>query len=52
MEVYEKMYLHLFNAVSDALEEMKRQNYGCATELLKAAQCCCEEQYIKGEEET
>lgn len=50
MEVYEKMYLHLFNAVSDALEEMKHQNYGCAAELLKEAQCHCEELYIKGGE--
>ena len=35
--MYRKMYLHLFNAVSDALQELDRQNLGVAKELLVQA---------------
>ena len=47
---YKKMYLTLFNAVTDSLEELERQNYGCARERLKAAQQECEERYLSSEE--
>lgn len=44
---YEIMYYHLFNAVSDALAELGRCNYGAAGELLKSAQCACEELFLQ-----
>lgn len=47
---YKKMYLHLFNAVTDALEFLPEEN--SAARILKAAQQYCEELYIRqGEEE-
>lgn len=36
--MYKKMYLKLFNAVTDALEAMERRNYGQAEDLLKRGQ--------------
>lgn len=47
---YKKMYLHLFNAVTDALELIPEDNR--AAQLLRTAQMVCEELYIQqGEEE-
>ena len=46
MTDYKAMYLLLFNAVTDALEKMDRQNYGEASALLIAAQQKAEE--LKG----
>ena len=43
---YQKSYLHLFNAVTDALEQLKQQNYGTAKELLIRAQQEAEEIFI------
>ena len=37
MKIYKKMYLHLFNAVTDALAQMARQNFGAAAERLMQA---------------
>ena len=37
MTDYKAMYLLLFNAVTDALEKMDRQNYGEASALLKSS---------------
>ena len=48
--MYSKMYYRLFNAVTDALEEMAQQNYGAARQILVAAQRDCEEIYLDGEE--
>ena len=48
MPDYQKMYLLLFNTITDALEEMKKQNYGEATELLRKAQSDAEDVYIDG----
>ena len=47
MTDYQKMYLLLFNAITDALEEMEKQNYGEAAELLRKAQADAEEIYIE-----
>ncbi|MEI3085877.1 MAG: hypothetical protein V8S87_07705 [Oscillospiraceae bacterium] len=44
--IYKKMYLKLFNAVTDALEEKDREK---SDEILKKAQCDCEEIYIEEE---
>ena len=45
-----KMYLRLFNAVTDGLEAMEAQNFGQAREILIAAQQACEEIYMEEEE--
>ena len=45
------MYLLLFNAVTDALEKMDRQNYGEASALLIAAQQKAEELYMDSDGE-
>lgn len=49
--MYKKMYFHLFNAVSDALAQMERQNFGAAAELLVQAQQDGEEIYLDAEDE-
>ena len=48
MPDYQKMYLLLFNTITDALEEMKNQNYGEAAALLCKAQSDAEDVYIEG----
>ena len=48
--MYQEMYLHLFNAVTDALAELEKQNYGIAAQLLMMAQRACEEMYLDGSE--
>ena len=46
MPDYQTMYLHLFNAVTDAIESIEQQNYGAAKEQLIHAQQETEEIYI------
>ena len=46
MEVYQKMYYLLFNAITDALEQLDAQNYGEAKETLISAQQKAEAIYI------
>lgn len=46
---YEKMYHLLFNAITDALEQIEKQNLGTAKELLISAQQKAEEIYITAE---
>ena len=46
MQNYQKLYALLFNAVTDALEEMEKLNFGRAKVLLIAAQQAAEEAYI------
>jgi len=46
---YEKLYHLLFNAITDAVEQMESQNYGDAKELLVATQQKAEEIYITAE---
>ena len=48
MEIYKKMYLRLFNAVTDALEAI--QNKEDAAAVLIKAQQDCEEMYINADE--
>ena len=50
MEVYQKMYYPLFNAITDALEQLDAQNYGEAKETLISAQQKAEEIYIDSAE--
>ena len=47
---YQKMYLTMFNAVTDALEELEKLNVGRAEEILRQAQQSAEEQYLQQEE--
>lgn len=47
MGIYEKMYYHLFNAVTDALEDLEERNYGWAEKVLKVAQQEGEEFYLE-----
>ena len=49
MPDYKKMYLLLFNAITDALENLSDNNYGAARDLLIAAQQQTEELYINAE---
>ena len=44
---YEKMYHLLFNAITDALEQMEKQNLGSAKDLLSTAQQKAEEIYME-----
>ncbi|MBQ7007307.1 MAG: hypothetical protein IJN59_05715 [Oscillospiraceae bacterium] len=44
---YKQMYLKLFNAVTNAIEQIEQQNYGVAIQLLKDAQIKCEEIFIR-----
>ncbi len=43
---YQKMYTTLFDAITDALSQIKTQNYGDAKETLISAQQKAEEIYI------
>ena len=49
-EIYKKMYLRLFNRVTDAIELIKEGKGAQAEELLIAAQQETEEIYISAEE--
>ena len=49
MPDYQKMYTTLFNAITDALEEMQKQNIGLAQERLITAQQQAEDIYIDAE---
>lgn len=49
MADYEKLYNLLFNAVTNALEQLEARNYGEAGETLRAAQEEAEEMYMETE---
>ena len=49
MEDYAKLYHLLFNAITDALEQMNTQNFGSAKETLVSAQQKVEDLYITAE---
>jgi len=46
---YQKLYHLLFNAMTDALQQMEAQNFGASKELLTTAQQRAEEMYLDGE---
>ncbi len=48
---YKKMYLTLFSAVTESIEQIHRHNYTFAQFVLQQAQADCEEIYINGSEE-
>ena len=47
---YKPLYLLLFNATTEALEQLDAQNYGDARDILIAAQQKAEEIYINSED--
>ena len=47
---YQKLYTLLFNACTDAIRQIDRQNFGKAREILARAQQDAEEQYLREEE--
>ena len=49
MPDYQKMYFQLFNAITDALENLEQQNYGLSAECLKAAQVNGENAYLEAD---
>ena len=49
MENYRKMYSTLFNAITDALAQIEKRNYGDAKATLIAAQQKAEDLYITAE---
>ena len=49
--MYKKMYVHLFNAITDALAYIEEQNFGIARELLMEAQRECEQIYMEESQE-
>ena len=50
MVPYKKMYLRLFNYVTDALRELEKGETEKAREILKKAQIETEDLYINGED--
>lgn len=50
MNIFEKMYFMLFNAITDALNNIQNQNYGTAQEILIKALQKAEEYYISGDD--
>lgn len=47
MPPYKKMYFHLFNAITDALEKLSEQDFDQAREILIRAQQWGEDTYIE-----
>lgn len=50
--LYKKLYYMMFNGTTDALEELEKQNYGSAKEILRSLQQKAEELYLTESEET
>lgn len=49
MPDYKALYFKLFAAMADAVEELEKQNYGKAGQILISAQQEAEEQYLSEE---
>lgn len=47
MEVHKRMYYHLFNAISIALEHLAAGDGQGAQDILKQAQCHTEEEFLR-----
>ena len=46
MDEYKKPYLALFNALTDIAEEIEKQNYGLAKQMIADAQQQAEEAFL------
>lgn len=51
MKLYKEMYLHLFNAVTDALRFLSVRDIENAVRILRQGQITCEGLYIESDEE-
>ena len=51
MNMYKDMYFTLFNALTDAIEQMEAQEFDQALHTLERAQQETEERYLRGEGE-
>ncbi len=50
--IYKEMYYHLFNAITNVIQDLENCDYGHAIAALKKAQSGAEELYMEnGEEE-
>ena len=49
--MYKKLYFSLFNAVTDAIDQLERQEFQSALTTLELAQRNCEELFIQGDVE-
>ena len=49
--MWKEMYLILFQAASEAIQQMQMRHFGFAITTLKDAQCKAEEQFISWNEE-
>jgi hypothetical protein len=47
MTDYQKLYTGMFNAATDAIEQLSAANYGLAKDILIAAQQAAEELYME-----
>lgn len=50
MQNYQKLYAFMFNAATNALRQIREENYGAAREILEKAQRQTEDMYIAQEE--
>jgi len=50
MDLYKEMYFTLFNALTDAIEQMEAQQVDRALRTLEQAQQAAEERYLQGKE--
>ena len=50
MTDYQQLYALMVDASEKAIEEIEKQNYGAAKEILIAAERECEERYISAPE--
>ena len=48
---YKRLYFHLFNAATNAIEAIEKQNYGQASAILITAQQETEEMYMDANDE-
>ena len=44
---YKKMYLSLFNSITDSLNALESLNFGQAADILRQAQSDCEALYVE-----
>jgi len=49
MDLYKELYYHLFNRITDALQQLQGQNYGTAASILIQAQQDAEEHFLSDE---
>ena len=50
MTDYKQLYILMLDASERAIEEIEKQNYGAAKDILIAAERACEEKYISAEQ--